>query len=679
MAKHLAPKKKHELNFINRILPAPSGQKPSAHVLEAPPKEKAPKEKAPEEKLPKEKAPKEKVSERVRRLAPKLGRFPWVFCALAALLLVILRFLPLEGWMVPAAYAIPLLLAMAEQAVRAGEKFRAGELLNRELICCVAAVLLFVTQSYTESVLLLLLFYAVSFTEKLFFERSMEQRERISQIQPDHAMRITEEGIERVDCAAVEPGDILLVAAGERIPLDGVIVDGITTIDTAAVSGQRSPWAVNVGYRVYSGCRNLTSDIRIRASRALQQSTAEKIVRVAKSAADFPSEQELISRRVQRIYVPVILGLAFLIGILVPVFRGGWASHIRRAVVLMITACTAVDQYAVSLLYRKALSASEALGVFSKGTDCLESIARAETVIFDKTGTITEGRYAVTDVYPVKMTEKQLLTIAAAGESFSRHPIAAAIREAAGKMDERVARATRLHEIPGRGISAIVGGRQLLVGNAALLDEYGVRYNIPSRPGVAVHVAVDTRYCGYIMVTDKVRRRAFDALETLRVNGVKKLVLLTGDVISVARPIASRLNFDMLRAELRPEEKVKAVNYLMKNKGQRSTILFVGDGENSGKIMSHADTGIAMGSLGSDVALACADVMIMDRDIFKIPKLLVIARLAYRAALENFAAGVGVSALLALLGLFGVLKPLAAEILCFLLSMALLANTLRIK
>jgi Cd2+/Zn2+-exporting ATPase len=228
-------------------------------------------------------------------------------------------------------------------------------------------------------------------------------------------------------------------------------------------------------------------------------------------------------------------------------------------------------------------------------------------------------------------------------------------------------------------VSAFLGKRQVYVGNAALLEEHGIRYTVPARPGTAIHVAVDEHYCGYLLVTDKVRRRAFDALETLRVNGVKKLVLLTGDVMSVARPIASRLNFDMLRAELRPEEKAKAVGYLMKNKGQRSTIAFVGEGENSGRLLRGADVGIAMGSLGSDQALAAADVMIMDRDIFKVPKIFMLSRTAFRAAVENFALGAGGSALLALLGVFGALSPLAAVILSAALSMLLLLNTLRIK
>ena len=659
MGKHLAPKQKHELNFINRITPVINGLKPLAKAVRE--------------------APEKRASARPSRKVPTMGRHPWLFYVVSALLLVVIRFLPIDGWMVPAAYAIPALLAITEHAAAAYEKIRSGEYLNRPLLCCAAAVLLFATKLYTESVLLLILAYAAAYMERRLSEQSAGERAKTAEILPQYAILVTEEGNERVDPAAVNPGDILLVPAGERIPLDGVIVDGITTIDTAAVSGQRSPWAVNVGYKVYSGCRNLTSDIRMRVSRPYEQSTAKRIVKVAEAAADFPPEQERAAERCQRILIPAMLGLALLVGLLLPLFRGEWLYHGRRAAVALIAACMLTHSFSISLLYSRALSVMEALGVFSKGKDCLESIARAETMIFDKTGTITEGRYTVTDVYPVKMSEKQLLTIAAAGESFSRHPIAAAIREAAGKLDERVAKATKLYEIPGRGISAIVGGRRILVGNAALLEEYGIKYNIPSHPGTAIHVSVDTRYCGYIMVTDKVRRRAFDALETLRVNGIKKLVLLTGDVISVARPIASRLNFDMLRAELKPEDKVKAVNYLMKNKGTHSTIVFVGDGENSGKIMSHADTGIAMGSLGSDSALASADVMVMDRDIFKITRLLTVSRLVYRAGLENFAAGAGGCALLVILGIFGVISPLAAELLGFLLSTALLANTFRIK
>ncbi len=662
MAKHLAPKPKHELNFIKKNPKRESGQRTPA----------------PERKAFKLPAFLTRSRDGGRSL-PGLGRHPLVFAGIAGVLLIVLHFLPLEGWMVPAAYAVPVILAAIEHIVNAMEEIRAGRFLNDALITVAAALLLFAAALFNEAVLLLVLTTLVSHFEKRLSERGDAEQARMAEILPRYAVRVTETGTERVDPETVVPGDILQVAAGERIPLDGVVIEGITTIDTAAVSGQRSPWAVNTGYKVYSGCRNLTSDIRIRVSRPYDRSTVKKIVHIAETAPDFDSEQEVLAARFRRYYTPAVALLALVIGVAVPAFRGSWLSWLSRAAVLLILGRTAADAFAIPLIYRRALSLASGMGVFIKGKDCLEAMARTETVIFDKTGTITEGRYAVTDAFPVKMSEKQLLTIAAAAESFSRHPIAAAIREAAGNPDERMVKAVKIKEVPGRGVSAFVGKRQVYVGNAAHLEEHGIRCNIPSRPGTAIHVAVDEHYCGYLLVTDKVRRRAFDALETLRVNGIKKLVLLSGDVISVARPIASRLNFDMLRAELRPEEKVKAVDYLMKNKGQRSAIAFVGEGENSGRIMTGADVGVAMGSLGSDQALISGDVMIMDRDIFKVPKIFGLSRAAYRVATENFALGTGVSALLVLLSALGVLSPLAAVIVDFILSAGLLANTLRIK
>lgn len=661
MAKHLAPKKKHELNFTMKIPKRVNGQKKAAHMREA-----------------EAESADVKVVKPARKILT-LGNHPWAFYAASAILLTVIQFLPLDGWKIPAAYAIPALLSLPEHVLSAFERFREGDRLNGDLITCLAALLLFATGLYLEAVLLLILTFVISIFEKRLFNDAISAQIAVKAALPATASLVTEDGIERVDPASVQPGDIIFVQAGERVPLDGVVVDGITTIDTAAISGQRSPWAVNVGYKVYAGCRNLTSDIKIKVSRPMEQTALSKIVRVAENTTSYLSEQETMALRFSRIYTPVVLTLALIVGIGIPIFRGDWITHTQRAAILLIASCSVLRLYCLPLIYCKALSQTQGMGVFVKGKDCLESMARTDTLIFDKTGTITEGRYSVTDVYPVKMSEKQLLTIAAAAECFSRHPIALAIREASGRLDERALKSVKLREIPGRGVSAIVGSRQVYVGNAALLEEHGIKYNIPSRPGNAIHVAVDGRYCGHIIVTDKVRRRAFDALETLRVNGVKKLVLLTGDVLSVARPIASRLNFDMLRAELKPEEKAKAVGFLMKNKGSRSMIAFVGEGENSGRIMTGADVGIAMGSLGSDQAFAGADVLVMDRDIFKIPRTLVVSRTAYRTAWENLGAGIGINALLILLGVLGVITPLAAEIIIFVVCASMLGNTLRIK
>ncbi len=603
---------------------------------------------------------------------------PLLFLAASLMLLIVIPFLRLDGWMVMAAYAVPALLALADPAADALVRIKAGDRLCPSVLSCLAAGILFVLGDYTEAVLLPIFTTAARLLEEHLVKNNEDARKDALDILPKYAVRVSEDGLQRVDPAEVNTGDILLVSAGERIPLDGIIIEGITTVDTAAVSGQRSPWAVNTGYRVYSGCRNLTSDIKIRVTRPYKQSTVKKLVDLAESAADFPSEQEQAAARFNRFFVPALVILAVL-ALFIPIFRHNWAFWLRRAAVLLIAARTCTESFSLPLLYRRSLLLAGKDGVFAKGGDCLEALARAETMIFDKTGTITEGRYAVTDVYPVKMSERQLLSIAATAESFSRHPIAAAIRETAGRVDERILKRIRIKDIPGRGVSALIDGRQLFVGNAALLEENGIHYNIPARPGTAIHVSVDKRYCGYIIVADKVRRRAFDALENLRVNGIQKLVLLSGDVMSVARPVASRLNFDMLRAELKPEEKAKAVNYLMKNKGARSSIALVEEGSNISRMMSDTDVGIAMGALGSEMALACADLLIMDRDIFKLPHMVALSRHVYRLGAENLYGGAAVQVLVALFGMLGVFTPLAAEIIGFVLSLLLLANTFRMK
>ena len=650
MAKHLAPDTKHELKNEKRIKP---------------------------ERTPVLRHEKAAWLDRMPTLHP--AKRPWLPIVFAVVLLIALRFLPLEGWMIPVGNLIPFLLAGVGIAVSAAGKLKERDFFCNELLTLLAAVLLFVLAHYFEAVLLLILTSICHMAEEYLRVKSRRELDEILNILPDSAQLVTDEGIARVSPDEVRPGDVILVSAGERIPLDGVILEGITTVDTAAISGQRSPWAVNEGYRVYSGCINLTSDIRVRVTRPFSHSTVNKLVRAAKSAVEFPSEQEHNAATVNAVYSPAMLVMALVIGVLVPLFRGGWAEYALRAAVVLIAARTVADVFSIPVAYRSAIALAAKMGVFIKGEDCIEAVARTETMVFDKTGTITEGRYTVTDVFPVKMSEQQLLNIAAMAESFSRHPIAAAIREAAGKVDSRLLKVIKVKEIPGRGVSAFVGERQVYVGNAALMTEHGVPYSVPDKSGSAVHVAVDSRYCGYIMVADKVRRRAFDALEGIRISGVDKMVLLTGDVHSVARPLASRLNFDMLRAELKPEEKARAIDYLMDNKGEHASITFVGAGDNDGGVMTKADVGIAMGALGSDMALAAADILIMDRDIMKVPRIVSLCKQVYSVSWQNFFGGMIMHLLILVFGLLGTFSPLAAEVLSAIIYLAVLANTMRVR
>ena len=652
MAKHLAPSGKHVLETPKKNTP----ERVRKRTLKKPSRE---------------------------RFTPSFDavkRIPdWLLIGGALALLVLFRFLPLKGWMIPVAYFIALILVCAAVLPDAIDKLKNRDFFNNECVTILTSILLFILHHFFDAVLLAILFAVCKTVESILIKKSEEEFADLLDILPEKATLVTADGLETVSPDEVMPGDVILVSAGERIPLDGIVTDGITTIDTAAISGQRSPWAVNKGYRVYSGCVNLTSDIQVRVTRPFSQSTVKRLVRLSESATQFPSEQEHNTARVNTIYVPTMLILALIVGILVPAFKGDWGNYAVRAAVILIAARPAANLFCMPIIYRKGLFLAAKFGTFAKGEDCLEAIAKAETVIFDKTGTITEGRYTVTDVYPVKLSEHQLLTIAAMAESFSRHPIAVALREAAGEIDSRLLKVIKIKEIPGRGVSAFLGDRQVYVGNAAHLTDHGIQCSTPEKPGTAIHVAVDGRYCGYIIVADKVRRRAFDALEGIRVNGIDKLVLLTGDVHSVARPLASRLNFDMLRAELRPDDKKRAVEYLMNNKGEHKTIAFVGDGDNDSGIMTKADVGLAMGALGSDAALAAADVLIMDRDIMKIPRMVSLSKLVYSISWQNFLVGMIGNLLIAVFGLLGVFSPLAAELVYFVINLAVLGNTLRVR
>ncbi|MEI3085088.1 MAG: heavy metal translocating P-type ATPase [Oscillospiraceae bacterium] len=604
------------------------------------------------------------------------GIAPVVF---SAVLLAALSFLPAEGWMKCVAFLIPFVIAGFAILMDAIDKLIDRKYFEAEQITLIAAIAVFAIGFYTEAVLLLILFRVVRLLETFVSERCSAALKALPKIKPDTANVETAEGVLNVEPDYVNVGDIIQVPAGERIPLDGIIVEGVTTVDTSAISGQARPWDVAAGYKVYSGCTNVTAPIRVRVTKSFEQSTAARLVRMSEKAAQFRSSQESFIRKFISVYTPSMLALALVLAVVVPMFNAEWLEMLRRAAIVLICACPSAAVISVSLAYIKSIGAAAKLGIFVKGEDCIESMAMAETMVFDKTGTITEGRYVITDVFPVNMTERELLTTAASAEVFSRHPIAYALREAVGIRSAKDMKVTQVEEIPGRGVSAIVGDELVYVGNTALLEEHGISCELPSRSGAAIHVAVDGKYCGHILVADRIRSGAFDALESLRVQGIKKMVLLTGDVLSVARPLASKLNFDMLRAELKPEDKLSALAYLMSNKGSKSSVAFVGDGYNDRALMERVDVGIAMGALGSEAAFMSADVLVMDRDIRKLPKAIGISKLASHISLENIAAGICVNLAAAVLGAAGILSVTAAVIACFAVSAAVLINTLRLK
>lgn len=416
------------------------------------------------------------------------GIAPVVF---AAVLLAALSFLLAEGWMKCVAFLIPFVIAGFAVLMDAIDKLIERKYFEAEQITLVAAIAVFALGFYTEAVLLLILFRAVRLLETFVSERCGAALKALPEIKPDTANVETAEGVLNVEPDYVNVGDIIQIPAGERIPLDGIIVEGVTTVDTSAISGQARPWDVAAGYKVYSGCTNVTAPIRVRVTKSFEQSTAARLVRMSEKAAQFRSSQESFIRKFISVYTPSMLALALVLAVVVPMFNAEWLEMLRRAAIVLICACPSAAVLSVSLAYIKSIGAAAKLGIFVKGEDCIESMAMAETMVFDKTGTITEGRYVITDVFPVNMTERELLTTAASAEVFSRHPIAYALREAVGIRSAKDMKVTQVEEIPGRGVSAIVGDELVYVGNTALLEEHGISCELPSAAVLQIHVAID--------------------------------------------------------------------------------------------------------------------------------------------------------------------------------------------
>lgn len=600
-----------------------------------------------------------------------------VIMVIAAAVTAILYFLPTTGWIRVLSFIVPYLLAGFDSLVDGAEQLQNRQFLKKELMTVIASIAAYALSAYVSAVLIMLLLRICSYVEAYAVKRSRQCVSKIMDIQPKFANVVTAEGTLEVSPDYVNIGDVIVVEPGERIPLDGVIIDGISSVDTSPLSGQRKPTAVTVGYKVLSGCVNITSQIKIRVSRQFEDSTASHIINIVSSAPENKSLLEANTERLEKFYTPILLALTLLIAVVPPIFNGQWLAYIHRAVSFLIVACPCSLTISVPLAWFCGLCSTANNGVLVKGSNFFEALSKTDTMVFDKTGTITEGRYTVTDVYPEGLSEYELLSIAATAEMYSSHPVAHALREASSGLVVAEDEDIQSEEIPGRGIKAIINGRQVLVGNAALLEENGVGYKIPTRSGAAIHVAVDNKYCGHILVNDRIRRGAFDAIESVRAQGVEKTVLLTGDVLSVARPIASKMNFDMLKAELLPEDKVAAVDYLISNKGGNGAVAFVGDGINDDTVMQTSNVGIAMGALGLEDAMESADILIMDENIGRLPMTLKASRFTANIARENIYGMLGGELIILALASVGLMPIAMAAIVDSALFIATMLNSLR--
>lgn len=602
-----------------------------------------------------------------------------IACLISSLMLVGLRYIPAEGWVKVVAYALPLAAASAGVVMRLITMLSEKDYYDEDIIMLAAAVAAFATGHFVAASISMILYrlgetftnLAVSNCKKNFDELISSGTRKANVLKNGRVYSVRPEQL--------VPGDILIVSPGETIPLDGVVVEGMSTIDSSLISGDKIPFNVTAGAKVLSGCRNLSRDLKIQVTRGYDKSAYVRIIDGLMDTNRKKAKQEIYASRFLRYFTPAAVLAAVLLSVIPPIFYGEWLNWIDRGVVILIMACPCALSVSVPLCYMSGLVKSAKKGIQVENADVLENLSRTETMVFDKTGIITDGVYTVAAVFPEKgISTKQLLRAAAEAERFSKHPVAKALRQVVELTPLDDGESVEVEELHGKGVSAYVKKHHVYVGNASLMEEHEIHYRVPQRAGAAIHVAVDEIYWGYILVNDKLKTGAFDAIESMRRLGVRNMVLLTGDVRSVSRTLASSLNFDMVKAELMPEGKVAAVEYLMATKGERSSLGFVGDAENDREALLRANVGIAVGAIDAENPFDTADVVIMSKDLGKLPQMMDISRAAANAARINILSTAAVKFGVIIFGAFGIVPVSLAAAFEAGVTIFSMINTMRI-
>ena len=576
--------------------------------------------------------------------------------AASSVLMMLVWLIPTAGWLRVLSFAAVVIFAGFPIILDAAESVINGELLESDVLMTLGAVVAFCLGEYPTAIFIMIIHRVALAVEAYALSEKQRYLDNILSVLPREARVETAEGTELISPESVNVGEILIVSPGEKIPLDGVVTEGMSALDTSPLTAETAPRTVAPGSVAVSGCVNLTNTLKIRVMRPFAESTVRCALDMISTEGKKRSDTEKQAFGAARLITPVVLFLGLLIALVPPIVSGGWKEWIGRGILFVCLSGSVSLTASVPLSFLGGLGSAARWGIFANGGACLEKLSKAETFVFDKTGAITEGRFTVTDVEPVRISEKELLAIAAAAESRSSHPIAQALRLACeGELPEEDEN-LQIEEIPGRGVSAFIGGKHVYVGNSMLLTDHDIDFSAPSRNGTVIHVAVDGVYAGHIILTDKVKEGAFDAIEGLRANGVTNAIMFTGDVRSVARSVAASLNFDMVRPELTPKAKISAVEYLMATKGSGTSLAFVCAGNSDLPAMERADVGIAMGALRYGNALTTADVSVMGDDIRRLPLALRISRAVRRTSLNIILVSLAVKAALLLLGTLGIMS-----------------------
>ena len=558
----------------------------------------------------------------------------------------------INQWLMLGLFLVPYIVLGFEIISDAIIKLLHGELFDEYFLMTVASIGALCIGEYPEAVAVMLFFRIGECFEDYAVDKSRRSIAELMDIRPDYACVEVDGVLQKFDPNTIPVGTVITVTPGERIPLDGVIMDGESSVDTSALTGESMPRTVKKGQQVVSGCVNLSGVLRIRVSSTYKESTVSKMLELVEHSANSKSRREALVTRFAKVYTPVVVALAVLLAVIPSLVDGNWLEWIRRALIFLVISCPCALVISVPLSFFGGIGCASKHGILIKGSTYLEALADTSTVVMDKTGTVTEGSFSVTGVEPIGISGADLITLAAAAECYSSHPIALSLRKACKNLPDRRL-VTNVRELTGRGIEANVCGRRVLVGNAALMTSNGITPKTPTEHATIVHVAADGIYGGYIVIDDRIKDGAKQAVSDLYRLGVESTVMLTGDGKRTAQAVATALGVNNVYSELLPSDKVIAVEELLRQK-HTGTLLFVGDGINDAPVLARSDVGIAMGALGSDAAVEAADVVLMDDDVRKLPLAIEISQHTVGIAKQNIAFSLTVKFVIMLLGALGI-------------------------
>lgn len=585
----------------------------------------------------------------------------------AAVLMVVLSLLPIDGWLKFVLFMIPYLVIGHDILLKAWKGILNRQVFDENFLMAVATIGAILLGDYKEGVAVMLFYQIGELFQSYAVGKSRRNISELMDIRPDYANIEKEDGtLEQVDPDEVGIGSVIVVQPGEKVPIDGVIEEGRTSLNTSALTGESLPREAGVGDEVISGCINMSGVLKIRTTKEFGESTVSKILDMVENASSKKSRSENFISKFAKYYTPAVCYGALALAILPPLVRllflgmtPEWGDWVMRALTFLVISCPCALVISIPLSFFAGIGGASNAGVLVKGSNYLETLSQTKYVVFDKTGTMTQGVFEVSGVHHSSMDIEKLLEYAALAECHSSHPISKSLKKAYGKPLDP-SRVTDVEEISGNGVTAKVDGVRVAAGNSKLMEKLGVDCMECHSVGTVVHMAVNGKYAGHILISDQIKPHAKEAIAALKKCGVKKTIMLTGDRREAARQVAEELGIDEVHSELLPGDKVAQVEKLLDEKGEKEKLAFVGDGINDAPVLSRADIGIAMGALGSDAAIEAADIVLMDDDPLKISKAIRISRKCLRIVYENIYFAIGVKVVCLILGALGIANMWAA-------------------